>query len=87
MNSNNSANVRCTENSKHKLPQMKLRGLVPNFFIRVTGIYIFLLYCVRELSAQPQEWRAGQELPQSSSWQQFPALPSSPAVELRDHIL
>ncbi len=62
----------CTENSKHKFPEMKLRGLVSNFYIHVlmsgrdyisharsyleSRISIFL-YCVRELSAPAVEPR------------------------------
>ncbi len=74
---------------------MKLGGLVP--FMYMGAIYIFppsvlcgisiFLYCVRELSAQPCKSREkGRELPPSSVWCQFPALPSVPVVELRVHI-
>jgi hypothetical protein len=51
----------------------------------LSGLSIFLYY-VRELSAQLQEWKKGRELPPSSGTQQFPALPSAPAVEPRVHI-
>jgi hypothetical protein len=30
----------CTETSKHIFPEMKLRGLVPNFYIHVYDLYI-----------------------------------------------
>ncbi len=50
---------------------MKLNGLYPNFYIHVSGSDLYIptsilsgisifLYCVRELSAQPQEQREGQ---------------------------
>jgi hypothetical protein len=53
-------------------PETKLRGLVPNFYIHVAGRDLCIptngvlfgtsifLYCLRELSAQPQERREGQ---------------------------
>ncbi len=52
--------VHCTENLKHTFPEMKLRGLVPNFYIHVSGSDLYIptsvlfgicvfLYCVREL--------------------------------------
>ncbi len=63
----------CTENSKHIFPETKLRGLIPNFYIHVYESYLYIpmmgliwnlyfpvLYCVRELSTQPQERREGQ---------------------------
>ncbi len=60
----------CSEDLKDIFPEMKLRSLVPNFYIHIYSIYIFLqsvlfgistfLYCVRELSAQPQEQREWQ---------------------------
>ncbi len=65
------------ENSKHLFPEVKLCGLVSIFYIHVSGmIYIFpwlvffgisiFLYCVQELSAQPQERREGQGT--ATSW-------------------
>jgi hypothetical protein len=60
----------CFEKLKLIFPEMKLRGLIPNFYIHVSGaICIFprlvlfrisILHCMRELSAQPQERRGGQ---------------------------
>jgi hypothetical protein len=49
------------------------------------GISIFL-YCKRELSAQPQSKEKGKELPPSSGWRQFPALPTTAVVDPRVHI-
>ncbi len=63
--------MHCTENSKLIFPEMKMRCLVPSFYIHVYGsdLYIpttgliwnlYFLYCVRELLAQPREQREGQ---------------------------
>jgi hypothetical protein len=79
---------------------MKLRGLVPNFYIHVSGSYLYnpmtgliwklyfpvLPYCVRELSAQPQKQREGQGTAAKHWLRQFPALPSATAVEPRVHM-
>ncbi len=32
----NCSNTHCTKNSKHIFPEMKLRSLVPNFYIHVS---------------------------------------------------
>ncbi len=70
---------------------MKLRSLVPNFYIHVSGnnLYIphswsyfeisIILHCMRELSAQPQEQREGQG---TSAKQRLAAssLPKFPAL-------
>jgi hypothetical protein len=34
--------VHCTENSKHIFPEMKLSGLVPNFYIHVSGSNLYI---------------------------------------------
>jgi hypothetical protein len=58
--------IHCSENSKPILPEMKLCGLVPNFYIHVSGsdLYIptiglisnfYFLCCVGELSAPAVE--------------------------------
>ncbi len=64
--------MHCSENLKHIFPVMKLRCLIPNFYIHscvwVRFIYFqdwsylesFFLYCLRELSAQLQERRERQ---------------------------
>jgi hypothetical protein len=86
----------CTENSNYIILEMRLRGLVPvSTFMYLGAIYIFppsdlfgisiFLYFMRDLLAQLQE-QAGRELPPSRGWQQFPALPSAPAVESRVHL-
>jgi hypothetical protein len=59
-----------TENLKHIFPEMKLHGVVPNFYIQLGVINIFpqlvlfaisiFLYYLRKLSAQPQERWEGQ---------------------------
>jgi hypothetical protein len=49
------------------------------------GISIFL-YCVREISAQPQERREGQGTAARQWLAAVPALSSVPAVEQRVHI-
>ncbi len=65
---------------------MKLRGLIPYFYIHVTGIDLYIptigliwnlyfLYCVRELSAQPQERREGQG---TAAKQRLAAVPCPP---------
>ena len=62
----------CTKNLKYIFLEMKLCGLVPNFHIHESVInyshdrsylesLLYFLYCVRELSAQPQKRREGQE--------------------------
>ncbi len=62
--------LHCSTNLKHIFPEMKLRGLVPSFYIHVSesNLYIptmgltwnlYFLYCVREFLAQPQEQREG----------------------------
>ena len=78
--------LHCAENSKHIIPEMKLRRLVPNFFIHVSGsnFYIpmicliwnlyFPVLCERTLSMIGEK---GRELPPSSGWGQFPAIPSA----------
>ncbi len=77
---------------------MKLRGLVPNFYIRVSesDLYIShnwsylesLFSCIAwensRLNCRSGE--KGRELPPSSGWWQFPTLPSAPTVEPRVHI-
>ncbi len=85
----------CTENSKHIFPEIKLCGLVPNFFIHVSGSdlsipkisLIWNLYFPvlreRTLGSTAGAERRARELPPSSGWWQFPALPSAPAVEPR----
>ncbi len=90
--------VHCTENSKHTLLEMKLLGCVLNFYIHVSGAAIFIfpqsvlfgisifLYSVRELSAQPLEWREGQGTAAKQWLAAVPALSSVPAVEPRVHI-
>jgi hypothetical protein len=62
-------NALICDKSKRIFPEMKLQGLIPTFMY-LGAIYIFLgsvrfgisifLYCVRELSAQPQKRREGQ---------------------------
>jgi hypothetical protein len=37
--------VHCTENSKHTIPEMKLRGLIPNFHIHVSGSNLYIPTC------------------------------------------
>jgi hypothetical protein len=46
--------MHCTENSKQIFPEMKLRGLIPNFYIHVSVSFLYipsvsppiLLYCI-----------------------------------------
>jgi hypothetical protein len=63
------------KNLKHIFTEMKLRGLPPNFYIHVSEN--------SQLNCRSGE--KDRELPLSSSWRQFPALPSTPAVEPRVH--
>jgi hypothetical protein len=37
MSNSSRGNPHCTENSKHIFPEMKLRGLIPNFYFHVSG--------------------------------------------------
>jgi hypothetical protein len=83
--------IHCNGNSKHIFSEMKLHGLVPNFYIYVSGSNFFpqlglfgisiFLYCLRELCRSGEK---GRELPPSIGWQQFPALPTAPVVEPRE---
>jgi hypothetical protein len=77
---------------------MKLCGLIPNFYIHVSGSNLYILsqsvlfeisifiYSIRKLSLNRWSEEKGRELPLSRGWQQFPALPTAPAVEPRIHI-
>ncbi len=66
---------------------MKLCGLVPNFYIYVSGNDIYILtsgliwdlYCLilGERALGSTAGAKGKELPSSRGWQQFPALPSA----------
>ncbi len=82
---------RYIENLKHIFPEMKLRGLVSTFYIFCTwdryyleSLFSCFVWENSQLSHSSGE--KGRELPPSRSWQQFPALPSAPAVEPRAHI-
>ncbi len=90
----------CTENLKHISPEMKLRGLVPIFYLHSCiweRIYLFplcrsYLESIFSCIAWENSWlnrrrgEKGRDLLPSSGWWQFPALPSAPAVEPRIHI-
>ncbi len=45
--------MHCTENSKQIFPEMKLRGLVPNFSIHVSVsyLYAYIPRCDKEMSS------------------------------------
>ncbi len=86
--------MQCTENLKHIFPEMKLRGLVPSFYIHVSGSdlhiptigLIWNLYfpalCDRALSSTAgAERRAGG--PAASRVGSSSTLPSAPVVESR----
>jgi hypothetical protein len=79
-------------------PEMKLRDLLPNFYIHVTGSDLFIpkicliwtlyfpLLHERTLGSTHRSREKGRELPPIRGWRQFPALPSAPAVEPSVHI-
>jgi hypothetical protein len=80
------------------IPRIETTRRVPDFYIHVSGsnLYIstigliwnlYFLYCVRELSAQPQEQREGQGTAAKQWLVAVPCLPSAPVVELRVHII
>ncbi len=81
-----------TKYLKHIFPEMKLRGLVPTFSIHVSGsdLYIPMIGLIWNLyfllGFNRRRVEKGRELPPSSGWRQFPALPSAPVVEARVHI-
>jgi hypothetical protein len=75
---------------------MKLRGLVTNFYMHVSGSDLYIptvgliwnLYfpVLHKITLNHRSGEKGRELLPSSGWRQFPALPSAPRVQPRVHI-